>query len=134
VRKIDRTDNSGKDGPLKPDRLDVLRQEYARGLEMGGMQVSILCRGVLAAADELGIDTDSVVDGFRKDRHRESLERAEHSQRLAGFIGGSVPEPPFARPGATGGRGSEPRNRLSAVLIPRDRPVTVAANRRPPWK
>jgi hypothetical protein len=117
---------------LKPDKLAVLREEYARGLETGGTQGGIVCRGVLAAADELGIDTDSVVDGFRKDRHRESLERAQRSEMLVGSIGGSVPEPPFKRPGS--GRGSEPRRGSGALLIPRDRPVTVASNRRPPWK
>jgi hypothetical protein len=125
VRKIDRIDDSGKGGPLKPDRLDVLRQEYARALETDGAEGAIVCRGVLSAADELGIDADSVVDGFRKDRHRESLERGQHAARLAQTIGGKVPEPPFSRPGASRGRGSNPPNRLGAVLVPRDR-TTVA--------
>ena len=125
VRKIDRIGASGKGGPLKPNPLDVLRQEYGRALETGGAEGAIVCRGVLVAADELGIDTDSVVDGFRKDRHRESLERGEHAARLVQTIGGKVPEPPFSRPDsgrpAPGNYGRGPR----PVLVPRDRP-TVA--------
>jgi hypothetical protein len=130
VRKIDRIANSAKGCPLKPDILDVLRQEYGRGLEVGGAQGGIVCRGVLAAADELGIDAHMVVDGFRKDRHRESLERAEHSERLVQFIGGRVPEPPFARPG---GKGSKQRNRSGALFILRNRPA-LHARSRPSWR
>lgn len=100
IRKLDRMDASGK-GPFKPDRVEVLRREYGRGLEVGGVQGGIICRGVLAAADELGVDTNAVVDGFRKQRHRESLERAEHAERLSQHIGKHVPEPPFPRPGST---------------------------------
>jgi hypothetical protein len=117
ARKIDRIDNSGKGGPLKPDRLAVLRGEYDRGLEVGGPQGGIVCRGVLAAADELGIDAGSVVDGFRKDRHRESLERGELAGRLARTVGGSVPEPPFARPGRPVQQGGSPR----PLFVPRSR-------------
>lgn len=121
VRKIDRIDSSGKGGPLKPDRLAVLRAEYGRGLEAGGAQGGIVCRGVLAAADEFGIDAGSVVDGFRKDRHRESLERGELSGRLARTVGGSVPEPPFARPGRPVQQGGDPR----PLFVPRSRPTVL---------
>jgi hypothetical protein len=124
VRKIDRIDNSGKGSPLKPDRLAVLRQEYGRGLEVGGAQGGIVCRGVLAAADELGVDAHSIVDGFRKDRHRESLERGEHSGRLARTVGGSVPPPPFPRPGRPVQQGGGPR----PLFVPRDRPTVIKSN------
>jgi len=97
VRKIERAQNVK--GPLQRSSVDILREEYGKGLEVGGTHGGAICRGVLAAADELGIDTDSVVDPFRKERHRESLERAQHASRLMDLISSNVPEPPFARPG-----------------------------------
>jgi hypothetical protein len=138
VRKIDRMGGNGKSGPFKPDRLEVLRTEYGRGLETGDVQGGAICRGVLDA-DELGVDRHSVGDGFRKDRHRKSLERAEHTSRLAELIGGKVPEPPFAKPDERRrvprqyGRGS------GALLLPGREtlaPGTASRGkrRRAPWK
>ncbi len=103
VRKLERLEGRAK-GPFAPDRVEVLKQEYQRGLEVGGVQGAIICRGVLAAADELGVDTDSVVDSFRKPRHHEALQRARHAERLAFTIGGKAPEPPFPRPGSRAAR------------------------------
>lgn len=138
IRKLDRMEGGGK-GSFKPDRLAVLKAEYRRGLETDGVQGAIICRGVLEAADELGMDKHSIVEGFRKDRHRESLERAQHNERLLDLIGGKVPEPPFAKPDARRGRGSnEPRRGSGALLLPGREPLTPGAasrsKRRPPWK
>jgi hypothetical protein len=137
VRKIERLEKSAK-GPFKPDRTETLKQEYGRGLEVGGMQGGAICRGVLSAADELGIDTDSVVDGFRKERHHESLERGAHSERLLDLIGGSAPEPPFPRPGEVG-RGSNDPRRSSTLLLPKEAPLALkptlgSPGKRRPWK
>jgi hypothetical protein len=134
IRKLDRLQSSGK-GPFKPDRMEVLRQEYGRGLEVGGVQGAAICRGVLDAADELGMDRHAIVEPFRKERHRESLGRAEHCERLVGLIGGKVPEPPFSKPGAARGRGSEPRRGSSTILLQgRDSTPIVPTRRRAPWK
>ena len=134
IRKLDRLQNTGK-GPFTPDRMEMLKQEYGRGLEAGGVAGAAICRGVLDAADELGVDKHAVVDGYRKERHRESLERAEHSERLVGLIGGGVPEPPFGRPGAARGRGSEPRRGSSTILLEGRDPTPIVPTRgRPPWK
>jgi hypothetical protein len=56
---------------------------------------------VLSAAEELGVDTNAVVDSLRKQSHRDSLERAQHAERLLFTIGGKPLQPPFPRPGAT---------------------------------
>lgn len=98
VRKLERASSGG--GPFKPDRAEILKQEYRNGLDIGGMQGGVICRGVLMAADELGIEAHVVVDEFRADRHRESLDRARHQERLAGMIGTRISKPPFARPGS----------------------------------
>ena len=133
VRKLDRMAASAK-GPVGPDRVEVLREEYRRGLDIGGMQGGVICRGVLEAADELGVDKHAVVDSFRKERHHESLERAQLAARLTDLIGGKVPEPPFTKPGEgfPRGGGSEPRRGSGALLIPRG-PKT-GSGRRPPWR
>jgi hypothetical protein len=134
VRKLDRTAANAK-GPFTRDRAEVLRDEYGRGLEVGGVSGGAICRGVLAAAEELGMDVHGVVDGFRKDRHREALERAEHYARLTDMIGGKAPEPPFTKPGS--GRGSDFHTGRSRPLFV-DRGRTVEGSRRPgrraPWK
>jgi hypothetical protein len=137
IRKLDRLQGSGK-GPFTPDRMEVLRQEYGRGLAVGGVQGGAICRGVLDACDELGMDKHAIVEPFRKDRHRESLERAQHSERLAGLIGGEAPPPPFGKPGVSRGRGSEPRRGSGALLLPGRETLTAGSasrsGRRPPWK
>jgi hypothetical protein len=100
VRRIDRLE-AGAKGPFKPDRVNVLKEQYQRGLEVGGVQGGAICRGVLLACEELGVDTNAVVDPFRKQTHRDSLEHAQHVERLLFTVGGKPPEPPFPRPGRT---------------------------------
>ena len=113
IRKIDRAGQSG--GPFRPNRVEALKEEYRRGLEIGGMQGGVICRGVLMAADELGSDTGAVVHGFRKERHHKALESAHHAERLAGLIGKRIAvEPPFPRPGT---RRSPAKTGPSRVLL-----------------
>ena len=64
VRKLDRLATSGT-GPFK-NPAEVLKGEYERGLQIGDVQGGAICRGVLEAADELGVDKDQVVDAFRR--------------------------------------------------------------------
>jgi len=124
IRKLDRMAGSG--GPFKPDKTEVLRSEYERGLQIGGVQGGAICRGVLEAADELGMDRHQVVDGFRKQSHRNSLEDAERAVMRSGLIGKQIPEPPFKCPvDRTPGPGK--------LFIPRDRPLQVK-RRRASWK
>ena len=111
VRKLDRMDTGAK-GPLKPSKVDALREEYGRGLEVSGVQGGSICRGVLSACDEFGIDVNSVVDSFRTPRHREALERAQRATQLTQYISKRVPEPPFKKPNPAGvQRASEGRSK-----------------------
>ena len=117
IRKIDRAEQSG--GPFRPKKIEALKEEYRRGLEIGGMQGGVICRGVLSAAEELGVDADAVVDGFRKQRHHDSLERARRAESAAELIGTRINvEPPFARPG-TERPMRLPRGRATHLLVPR---------------
>ena len=138
VRKIDRMGGNAK-GPFAPDKLEALKTEYGRGLETGGVQGGAICRGVLDAADKLGVDRHSVIDAFRKERHRESLERAEHNERLASLIGGKVPEPPFAKPGERKRVPGQYGHGSGALLLPGRETLAPGTalrgkRRRAPWR
>jgi len=119
IRKLDRLDENAR-GPFKPGKVEVLKQEYGRGLEVGGVQGGAICRGVLSVCDELGIDANVVVDSFRKQRHHESLERAQHAAHLTQYISKRVPEPPFRKPGSiqrmSGGQSKNPFKRPGEAL------------------
>jgi hypothetical protein len=139
VRKLDRLEASAR-GPFKRSRVEVLQEEYGRGLEVGGVQGGSICCGVLSAADELGIDTNSVVDRYRNQRHRDNLERAQHNVRLADlFSKQGPPEPPFPRPGTSGsGEASGPRRigtprQSSTKLLAKDG-TPLTKTRRRSWK
>jgi hypothetical protein len=85
-------------GPFRPDLTSALREEYERGLEVGGVMGGSLCRGVLAVCDEYGVEANAVVDSFRQDRHRELIERAQYAEHLQDYLGKRVSEPPYPKP------------------------------------
>jgi hypothetical protein len=98
-RKLTRLQESaGAAGRFRPDITSSLREEYERGLEVGGTMGGALCRAVLSVADEYGVEVDRVVDAYRKPRHRELIERAQHAEYLQNYLGKRVSEPPFAKP------------------------------------
>ena len=125
VRKVDRATTSGT-GPFKQNPAEVLKNEYERGLQIGGVQGGAICRGVLEAADELGVDKHQVVEGFRKQSHRNALSDSERASMLTQLIGSQIPQPPFARP-------SRPREGRDKLLIPRERSMQTKG-RRPAWR
>ena len=136
VRKLERLASSGA-GPFRQNPAEVLKGEYERGLEVGGVQGGAICRGVLEAADELGVDKDQVVDAFRKQSHRNALEDAERALMLTQHISKQVPEPPFANPSlqrvkASGRVGSYGAGGQKA-FVARGQEVP-AKRRRPSWK
>jgi hypothetical protein len=96
VRQLDRMRDTKS--PFKPDPAEVLREEYGRGLGIGGIQGAAICRGVFSAAEELGVGTESVAGPHREKRHLDSLERAEQYERMSFAIGGTLREPPFRKP------------------------------------
>src|SRR5215212_11929332 len=62
VSKLDRLDRSAT-GPMKPNHGALMREEYGRGMDLGGREGMEKNRGVIQAADELGIPLDSNDDG-----------------------------------------------------------------------
>jgi len=91
VRTVER--RTSTDGPLKVDVSDILREEYRRGLDVGGPAGGSICRGVLRAAHELGVDNE-FINPLRSDRHRESLDDARRLLLAADALGGDAPKPP----------------------------------------
>jgi hypothetical protein len=102
VRTIER--RKGQAGPFRPDTGELLRQEYARGLEIGGIEGGAICRGVLRASQELGVG-DAWLDSLRNDRQRESLDNARRLEHYAGLISVKAPEPPKSLRKSSGSRG-----------------------------
>jgi hypothetical protein len=138
VRKIDRMgDAKSRKSPFKPDKTEMLRTEYERGLEIGGVEGASICRGALAAGNELGVDVDSIVDSFRTERHRESLQRSQQAARQLDLIGSDIPQPPFPAPGQRG-RGSDSPRRNKTFLVEREQPIVHGTrrskSRKRPWK
>ncbi len=76
---------------------DILREEYERGLDEGGPSGGATVRAVVGLVRDLGLDTDAVVAGRRRDFHRGALEDARSARTRAGMVGKNVPEPPFRR-------------------------------------
>lgn len=97
VRRIDRMAGAAK-GPFRPDKAKILKAEYQRGLEVGGVQGGAICRGVLMACEELGIDVDPIVDGHRRESHSKALETAQRAWMYRNAVVREVPKPPFQRP------------------------------------
>jgi hypothetical protein len=103
-------------GPFKPNTADVLREEYAKGIEVGGVEGVAICKGALMAADELGIPEDEFLNGLRTPEQLAALEKAERCRRMAFSIPKSIPEPPLKRPTEQPASGSPTK-----LFIPRDR-------------
>jgi hypothetical protein len=110
VRTVER--RKGQAGPFRQDTGDLLRQEYARGLEIGGVEGGSICRGVLRASQELGVG-DDWLDSLRNDRQRESLDDARRLEYYAGLISVKAPEPPKSLRKSSG-RGGGP----TPLLVP----------------
>jgi len=125
VRTIERRKAQG--GPFKQDTGEFLREEYRRGLEIGGPEGGAVCRGVLRAARELGAG-DEWVDALRQDRHRESFDRARRLEHYSMIVPSEAPKPPKSLAKAAKG------DRTRADLKPMFRPVggpPMAAGQQP---
>jgi hypothetical protein len=96
--RLDRA--AGQAGPFRTNPTGLLREEYKKGLDAGGVLGGAICRGVISAAEDYGIELDAIVDQYRNDRQRKRLSDGERNREQLGYIGMRVPEPPFDRPAA----------------------------------
>lgn len=110
VRKMERLQS----GPLKPNATNMLRDEYARGIETGGAEGVAICKGALMAADELGVSEEEFLGPLRTPEQQAELDKAVPCHMMARSISTRIPEPPLTRTGdKTPGRGMS--------FVPRDR-------------
>jgi hypothetical protein len=117
VRMADRLEKRSEGSPIgKPSLSQLLGDEYARGIKVGGVEGATSCKGVLMAAEELGVDPDSFLDGLRDDTHRAYQDKARRYSQMAQSIAKGVPEPPFPKPGVTTTRGSIAGSRSKGVF------------------
>ena len=99
LRTLDRKANKG---PFSQNSGEYLKQEYERGLEVGGVEGGAICRGALRVAQELGLGDEWLP---RNDRQYELLDNARRLEHYAGLISTDAPKPPKSL-SKTAGRGS----------------------------
>jgi hypothetical protein len=92
IRTLDR--HSSRGGPFKPNTASFLKAEYKKGLESkSGVMGAAICRGVMAAAEELGVG-DGWVDSLRDDKQRKYLDDARRLEQAAFAVPSTAPKPP----------------------------------------
>jgi hypothetical protein len=71
-------------------------------------------------ADEYDVDASTLVDSFRKDNHKELVQRAQQNDYLQDYIGRRISEPPFPKPPSEKARisGIEPQSPPAAEYTP----------------
>ena len=102
IRTLERRDGKG---PFSQNRGEYMAEEYRRGLEVGGVEGGAICRGVLRAAQELGVGDEWLP---RNDRQRELLDHARRLEYFSGLISTSAPKPPKSLGKASGKRFMQP--------------------------
>jgi hypothetical protein len=113
-------------GPFKPDVADLLRQEYERGMESDSTtEAAAICRGALAAAQELGLG-DGWLAPFMRERHYEAQDKARQLYFLADSVSISAPALPREFERAMR-RGQFSQNPTPPLLVPASGPPIPAS-------
>ena len=137
-RQLDRLESAR--GPFKRTPAQVLKEEYTRGLQIGGPQGGAICRAVYEIARDTGVDIESIVDEHRRDSHRRALEDAQGAEMRLQLVGKSVSKPPFPHPDKLhqGGRDIGTYRGKSKAFVPGSRVALTEkfreGRRKPPWR
>jgi hypothetical protein len=132
---------AGKNVPTSAeDRpANILREEYARGLDIGGPQGGAICRAVIGLAEDRGMSVDDIVDEHRRDWQRTYLQNAQDARIQASSVYSRVPLPSSPRPGgakspeeARAGKRRTPFGALKKASGAG--PAFQKKNRKPHWK
>jgi len=98
---IARMKAAGKNVPTSAEDRpqNVLREEFARGLDIGGPAGGAICRAVVGLAEDRGMAVDDIVDEHRRDWQRQRLQGAQDARIQARSVYSRVPLPSSPRPG-----------------------------------
>jgi hypothetical protein len=113
--------------------FDLLKHEYARGLEEGGPGGGATVRAVYELARDWDMDIHAIVDDHRKPRHHEAFENAEQRLMQAELVGRHVPEPPFKR-GGTSPREMGTYGSRTKAFMPQESTQVQPKKRKPYWR
>jgi hypothetical protein len=138
---IARMKAAGKNVPASAEArpANVLREEYARGLDIGGPQGGAICRAVIGLAEDRGMNVDDIVDEHRREWQRDYLQNAQEARIQARSVYSRVPLPNYSRPG---GAKSPEEARAGKKRTPFGVPKEASSGplfqkkgrRRPSWK
>jgi hypothetical protein len=129
---------AGKNVPTSSeDRpVNILREEYARGLSVGGPAGGAICRAVLRLAEDRGMNIDDVVDEHRKEWQRTYLRKAQDAGIQARSLYSRVPLPSSPRPGGAKSIEEAGVGKRRSALGLKKKSTTAAKpkKKRPSWK
>src|SRR5215216_1161527 len=138
---IARMKAAGKNVPASAEArpANVLREEFARGLDIGGPQGGAICRAVIGLAEDRGMNVDDIVDEHRRQWQRDYLQSAQDARIQARSVYSRVPLPNYSRPG---GAKSPEEARAGKKRTPFGVPKEASSGplfqkkgrRRPSWK
>src|SRR5215208_1196276 len=148
---VERMRQAGKNVPTSAeDRpANILRKEFARGLDIGGPAGGAICRAVIGIAEDRGMhvddedrgmNVDSIVDEHRRDWQRQRLQSAQDARIQARSLYSKVPLPSSKRPGgAQSLEEARAGKRRTPFGTPKKASFQSSATRnsgrkRPPWK
>jgi hypothetical protein len=135
---IARMKAAGKNVPASAENkpANVLREEYARGLDIGGPQGGAICRAVVGLAEDRGMRVDDIVDEHRRDWQRTYLQNAQDARIQARSVYSRVPLPSSPRPGgAKSPEEARAGKRRTLFGMPKKASAAIQKKRRKPhWK
>jgi hypothetical protein len=137
---IARMKAAGKNVPTSSEvrPASVLREEYARGLDIGGPQGGAICRAVIGLAEDRGMNVDDIVDEHRREWQRDYLQNAQQARIQARSVYSRVPLPSTPRPGGAKSleesRAGKRRTPFGAIKKASSGPTFPKRKKRPSWK
>jgi len=137
---IARMKAAGKNVPASAGArpANVLREEYARGLDIGGPQGGAICRAVVGLAEDRAMNVDDIVDEHRREWQRDYLQNAQQARIQARSVYSRVPLPNYSRPGGAKSpeeaRAGKRRTPFGMPKKSSSGPTFPKRRRKPQWK
>jgi hypothetical protein len=137
---IARMKAAGKNVPTSSEErpANILREEYSRGLAVGGVQGGAICRAAISLAEDRGMSVDDIVDDHRRDWQKSYLQDAQQARIQARSLYAKVPLPSSKRPGGAQSleesRAGKRRTPFGAIKKASKGPTFPKRKKRSSWK